>query len=140
MSTKAIKMLHVASGTGTMYEGAKTTFRFVNRGCTNRPFYHICVAEVIFIAHSNIISLIQIYLCICVHLQSFRELKDQVVEQVGSYDPFLNERNEHLVALNFDRIQFWLRQGTIATEPVARLFGMYCSEFRFFSISDDICF
>lgn len=41
-------MLHIASGTGTMFKTSKTSFRLVNRGCTNRPFYHIVVAEVSF--------------------------------------------------------------------------------------------
>lgn len=65
------------------------------------------------------------------HLQNFRGVHDQVIEQVGSYDPMLNEHNEHLVALNFDRIQFWLKKGTIATEPVANIFGKYCGESAF---------
>lgn len=58
-------------------------------------------------------------------MQKFREVKEQVIEQVGSYDPLLNERTEHLIALNFDRIQFWLGQGTVASEPVAKIFGKY---------------
>lgn len=57
-------------------------------------------------------------------LQRFRETKDQVIEQVGSYDPMPNEREELLVALNFERIQFWLGEGTVASKPVARVFGM----------------
>lgn len=56
MCRKAVKMLQIASGTGTMYEGVRTTFRLVNRGCTNRPFYHISVAEVYFVAHYPLIS------------------------------------------------------------------------------------
>lgn len=126
MCRRAVKMLHVASGTGTMYKGTRTVFRLVNRGCTNRPFYHICVAEVIFVLFTYAYSLTWFNYRHLFHLQKFREVKDQVIEQIGSYDPYLNERGERLVALNFDRIQYWLKQGTIPAEPVAKLFGMYC--------------
>lgn len=67
------------------------------------------------------------------HLQKFRECKEQVIEQVGSYDPLRNERDEHLIALNFDRIQYWLGQGTVATEPVEKIFGTYCGECSMFN-------
>lgn len=47
MCRRLVKMLHKGSGVGTFFEGTKRAIRLVNRGCTNRPFYHIVVAEVI---------------------------------------------------------------------------------------------
>lgn len=46
MCRRLVKMLHKGSGVGTYFEGNKKAIRLVNRGCTNRPFYHIVVAEV----------------------------------------------------------------------------------------------
>ncbi|CAB3369070.1 Hypothetical predicted protein [Cloeon dipterum] len=69
-------------------------------GCANRPFFHIVVAE---------------------------QRTDQhmpVIEQVGSYDPLPNERNQKLVAFNFERIQHWLARGVNLTDPVAELLGL----------------
>lgn len=59
-------------------------------------------------------------------VQSFREVKDQAIEQVGSYDPMLNEHNERLVALNLERIQWWLGEGVKITKPVAEILGRFC--------------
>lgn len=39
-------MLVPSSGIGTFREGARLAIRFVRQGCTNRPFFHIVVAEV----------------------------------------------------------------------------------------------
>lgn len=61
------------------------------------------------------------------HKQKFREAKDQVIEQVGSFDPMANERNEKLVALNLERIRYWIGEGTSCTQPVADIFGKYNS-------------
>lgn len=55
--------------------------------------------------------------------QSFREVKDQTIEQVGSWDPMLNEHNEQLVALNFERIQWWLGEGVKISKPAGHLLG-----------------
>lgn len=46
MCRKLVKMLHKASGIGTYYKDSAKTIRLVNRGCTNRPFFHIIVQEV----------------------------------------------------------------------------------------------
>lgn len=46
MCRRLVKMLHKGSGVGTYFERTKKAIRLVNRGCTNRPFYHIVVAEV----------------------------------------------------------------------------------------------
>jgi len=47
-----------------------------------------------------------------------------VIEQVGSFDPLPNEHNEKLVALNFERLQYWIGNGAEMTTPVAQLLGM----------------
>lgn len=46
MCRRLVKMMHKAGGTGTFFKHTSKTIRLVNRGCTNRPFYHIVVAEV----------------------------------------------------------------------------------------------
>ena len=48
-----------------------------------------------------------------------------VIEQLGSYDPMPNNNNEKLVALNLERIKFWLGQGAHVTTPVAELLGKF---------------
>lgn len=61
--------------------------------------------------------------------QKFREAKDQAIEQVGSYDPMLNEYGEKLVALNFERIQWWLGEGVEITQPAAHVLGrLFCCD------------
>lgn len=50
-------------------------------------------------------------------------MKDQVIEQVGSIDPMENERNEKLVALNLERIRYWLGEGTEVSKPAADVLG-----------------
>uniref|UniRef100_A0A1B6G811 Small ribosomal subunit protein bS16m n=1 Tax=Cuerna arida TaxID=1464854 RepID=A0A1B6G811_9HEMI len=74
--------------------------RFVRMGCANRPFYHIVVAA------------------------KKREQHDQCIEQIGSYDPMSNERNEKLVALNFERLGYWIGQGVGLSKTVCQLLGI----------------
>ena len=74
--------------------------RLALHGCTNRPFYHIVVAPSKFKRDGR-------------HL-----------EQVGSYDPLPNTNNEKLVALNIERIKYWLSVGAQPTIPVYKLLGM----------------
>lgn len=50
-------------------------------------------------------------------------MKDQVIEQVGSWDPNPNEYNEQLVALNLERIKHWMGEGVEVSKPAADLFG-----------------
>ncbi|CAG0912804.1 unnamed protein product [Notodromas monacha] len=76
------------------------TIRFVRYGCTNRPFFHIVVAK----NHVN--------------------QHGKILEQVGSYDPMPNAHNEKLVALNFDRIRFWLGNNARISDPVLELLGL----------------
>lgn len=64
-------------------------------------------------------------------MQRFREPKDQVIEQVGSLDPMPNERDEKLVALNLERIQYWLGEGVHVSDPAASILGREkCSSFQ----------
>ena len=81
-------------------KGPVTTLRLAYYGCPNRPFFHI-VATKKRIARNR-----------------------GYYEQVGTYDPMANDRGEKLVALNMDRIKYWLSQGAGVTNPVLRLFGL----------------
>lgn len=42
-----------------------------------------------------------------------------------------NERNEKLMAFNFERIRYWMGEGAEVTHPVAEILGIEC-------ISEDI--
>ena len=79
---------------------ALTTLRLAYYGCPNRPFFHI-VATRRKIARNR-----------------------GYFEQIGTYDPMPNDRNEKLVSLNMDRVKFWLSQGCSTSKPVARLLGL----------------
>ncbi|KAG8227085.1 hypothetical protein J437_LFUL007422 [Ladona fulva] len=74
--------------------------RFVRLGCTNRPFYHIVVMNIRANQH------------------------EEPIEQVGSYDPLPNVNNEKLVALNFDRIRYWMANGARFSKPLEELLGL----------------
>ncbi|CAD7076826.1 unnamed protein product [Hermetia illucens] len=92
--------LALASGTGRFYKHSAKIIRFARHGCTNRPFFHIVVME-------------------------RRKAQHQpVIEQLGTYDPFPNEHEEHLVAFNFERIRYWLGNGAHLSTPVAELLGI----------------
>ncbi|CAH0697401.1 unnamed protein product [Spodoptera exigua] len=89
-----------ASGTGRYFARAAKSIRLIRQGCTNRPFYHISVTH-------------------------RRRLNSQpVIEQLGSYDPMPNINNEKLVALNLERVKYWLGQGAHVSNPVAELLGL----------------
>ena len=68
------------------------------------------------------VSGLQFY-CNLVHLQKRFEQHRPVIEQLGTYDPLINQHNERLVALNFERIRYWLGRGADTSEPVAELLG-----------------
>ncbi|XP_038218065.1 probable 28S ribosomal protein S16, mitochondrial [Zerene cesonia] len=89
-----------ASGTGKYYALAAKSIRLIRQGCTNRPFFHISVT------------------------QRKRLNSQPVIEQLGTYDPMPNIHNEKLVALNLERIKYWLGQGAHVTPPVAELLGL----------------
>ncbi|XP_013195108.1 small ribosomal subunit protein bS16m [Amyelois transitella] len=89
-----------ASGTGRYFAKAAKSIRLIRHGCTNRPFFHISVT------HRKRIN------------------TQPVIEQLGSYDPVPNVNNEKLVALNLERIKYWLGKGAHVTTPVAELLGL----------------
>ena len=92
--------LHLASGTGCNTPFHKT-IRLVRYGCANRPFFHIVIMD------------------------TQKEQRRPPIEQLGTYDPLPNQYNEKLVALNFERIQYWLGQTRIdISKPVAELLGL----------------
>ncbi len=73
------------------------TLRLAYHGCTNRPFFHIVATK-------------------------RRIARDRGhYEQVGTYDPLPNTRNEKLVSLNLDRIKYWLSLGAEPSKPVSHL-------------------
>lgn len=47
-----------------------------------------------------------------------------MIEQVGTYDPLVNEHNERLVSFNFERIRHWLGNGAHLSKPAAELLGI----------------
>lgn len=71
------------------------------KGCANRPFYHIVAARL-----------------------RRRPRDGDTIEQLGSFDPMPNERNEKLVAINFDRLNYWFGQGAKTSPGVGMLLGL----------------
>ncbi|KAK3912284.1 putative 28S ribosomal protein S16, mitochondrial [Frankliniella fusca] len=90
-----------ASGGAALKEGAKLIIRFSRQGCTNRPFYHLHVGD------------------------TKTEPYEQCIEQLGTYDPLPNERNEKLLSCNFERIRFWLGEGATVSRGASRLAGFF---------------
>uniref|UniRef100_A0A914W180 Small ribosomal subunit protein bS16m n=1 Tax=Plectus sambesii TaxID=2011161 RepID=A0A914W180_9BILA len=72
-------------------------------GCGNRPFYQIVVFP---------------------DPRFGRKYEKSVIEQVGSFDPLPNARNEKLVALNIDRIKYWVTKDAHISLPVLELLGL----------------
>ena len=79
--------------------------RLALHGCANRPFYHIVV------------------------LGKGRRHDARPREQIGTYDPLVNKNNEKLVAVNFDRLKYWVARGAMPTRPTAQLLGMSSAVF-----------
>ena len=77
--------------------------RLALHGCTNRPFYHMVV------------------------IPTHKGRDSTPLEQIGTFDPMINEHNERLVAVNFDRYKYWVARGAIPTKPVLELLGRYGS-------------
>lgn len=48
-----------------------------------------------------------------------------MIEQVGTYDPMPNVKNEKLVTFNFERIRHWIGKGAHISDPVAELLGTW---------------
>ncbi|CAH8510042.1 unnamed protein product [Schistosoma turkestanicum] len=78
----------------------KTRIALVREGCVNRPFFTIQIKS------------------------NLAESKQKGIEQVGSWDPFPNIHGEQLIALNFERISYWLGMGAEPTVRVAELLGL----------------
>ncbi|CAK9833476.1 Probable 28S ribosomal protein S16, mitochondrial [Anthophora retusa] len=91
--------LHPSSGTG-INSIWKKSIRFVRYGCANRPFYHIIV------------------------MNTKQGQHNPPIEQLGTYDPMPNKYNEKLIALNFERIEYWLGQNVDVSTPVAAILGI----------------
>ena len=95
----------------------KLAIRLALQGCTNRPFYHVVVMKK--------------------HLGA----KKPPIEQLGTFDPMKNENNELLVALNFERIKYWMSKGARPTQSVEKLLGLYtlifflCTNFFSFGVN-----
>ena len=87
-------------------------------GCTNRPFYHICVFPDRALGRryeSNILEQVNL---------SFLRIKPLI--QVGTFDPLPNTSNEKLVALNFGRLKYWIgERNAHISVPVLELLGLY---------------
>ncbi|KAF5300908.1 hypothetical protein FQR65_LT09071 [Abscondita terminalis] len=93
-------MLTPSSGIGKFAANSAKVIRLLRQGCTNRPFYHIVVAE------------------------TKNDKYAPVIEQLGTYDPLPNEYDEKLVSLNYERIQYWIGNGADTTKPVDYLLGL----------------
>ena len=73
--------------------------RLARAGAKKRPYYHIVVAD-------------------------SRSPRDgRFIEKVGSYNPMLPAEHEERIRLTHDRITYWLSEGAIATDRVARFLG-----------------
>ncbi|VDD88134.1 unnamed protein product [Enterobius vermicularis] len=55
-------------------------------GCANRPFYQICVFP---------------------DKSLGRRYEGNIIEQIGTFDPLPNSRNEKLVAIDILRLKYW---------------------------------
>jgi len=93
-------VLFPSSGHGRYWRRSAKTIRFVRQGCTNRPFFHIVVAE------------------------RRKGQHEPVIEQVGTYDEMPNKFNQKMVSLNYERIRHWLGAGAHLSRPVAELLGI----------------
>lgn len=57
--------------------------------------------------------------------QPWLDQKKPPIEQLGTFDPMVNQHNEKLVAFNYERVMFWLGQGNVnISPPVEELFGL----------------
>jgi len=72
-------------------------------GCANRPFYHIAVMNRKVIPKQPV--------------------DERVIEQIGSYDPLPNKYNEKMVAINYERLRYWISRNAKLSHTVAELLG-----------------
>uniref|UniRef100_A0A0K0EQM0 Small ribosomal subunit protein bS16m n=1 Tax=Strongyloides stercoralis TaxID=6248 RepID=A0A0K0EQM0_STRER len=82
----------------------KPSIGLVLFGCKNRPFYQICVLP---------------------DRALGRRYEGNIIEQIGSFDPLPNKNNEKLVAINIDRLKYWLgkREANVSL-PLLELLGL----------------
>lgn len=113
-------MLNPASGVGVYQKGKKICIRLLRQGCTNRPFYHVVVAEVRPLHFKCFHKVIDFY-----YFQARFSKDDPVIEQLGTYDPLPNEYNEKLAALNYERIRYWIGNGAVTSRPLEQLLGRF---------------
>jgi small subunit ribosomal protein S16 len=73
--------------------------RLARAGAKKRPYYHIVIAD------------------------SRAPRDGRFIEKVGSYNPMLPAEHAERVRLQSDRVSYWLSQGALATERVARFLG-----------------
>uniref|UniRef100_A0AC35G6K4 Small ribosomal subunit protein bS16m n=1 Tax=Panagrolaimus sp. PS1159 TaxID=55785 RepID=A0AC35G6K4_9BILA len=73
-------------------------------GCTNRPFYHICIFP---------------------DRSLGRRFEGNIIEQVGTFDPLPNAKNEKLISMDITRLKYWIgeRNAQISV-PVLELLGL----------------
>lgn len=73
--------------------------RLARAGAKKRPYYHIVIAD-------------------------SRSPRDgRFIEKVGSYNPMLPSEHEDRVRLQPERINYWLAEGALPTDRVARFLG-----------------
>lgn len=56
--------------------------------------------------------------------QGNRTKNEPIIEQLGNYDPLPNIHNEKLVSINFQRLEHWIKEGAVITNPVQKLLGI----------------
>jgi len=83
-----------------MGRGTALAIRFARHGCTNRPFFHLVVMR-----------------------KSLGSTK-KPIEQLGSYDPIPNQNNQILLAINYERLRFWMAKGAEPTKDVEKYLGL----------------
>uniref|UniRef100_A0AC35U9X9 28S ribosomal protein S16, mitochondrial n=1 Tax=Rhabditophanes sp. KR3021 TaxID=114890 RepID=A0AC35U9X9_9BILA len=73
-------------------------------GCTNRPFYQICVFP---------------------DRALGRRFEGNIIEQIGTFDPLPNKNNEKLVALNIGRLKYWIgKRNAHVSVPALEILGL----------------
>lgn len=73
------------------------------------------------------------------YFQAKKDKHAPVIEQLGTYDPLPNEYNEKLVALNYERIRYWIGNGAVTSKPVEQLFGIFLKFLLLLYNIDRIC-
>ncbi|MDA1058440.1 MAG: 30S ribosomal protein S16 [Proteobacteria bacterium] len=76
-----------------------TKIRLSRAGAKKRPYYRVVVADV----------------------RSPRDGK--FIERLGSYNPLLPKTDPNRVKINAERVKYWLDNGALPTERVARFLG-----------------